>query len=49
MLSVNNSAPNGKLTLDIVTNRPHNEKSRRKSVETVSSESDVLVLEKQER
>ena len=35
---VNNSAPNMKLTL--------NEESRRKSVKTIPSESDALVLEK---
>ena len=48
VLSVNNLAPNEKLTLDIVTDRLCNEESRRKSVETVPSESDTLVLQKQE-
>ena len=49
MVSVNNSEPNGKLTLDMVTNRLRNEQSRRKSVEVVPSESNAIVSEKQER
>ena len=49
MVSVNNSASNGKLTLDMVINRLRNEESIRKSVEAVPSKSDELVSEKQER
>ena len=45
MVSVNNSTPNEKLTLEIVTDRLRNEESRRKSVEAVFSESDALVSE----
>ena len=37
MVSVNNSASNEKLTLDIVTNRIRNEESRRQSIEAVPS------------
>ena len=48
-MSVNNSVPNRKLTLDMVTDRPRNEESRRKSVETVPSESNALVSEKYKR
>ena len=48
-MSVNNSVPNKKLTLDIVTDRPRHEESRRKSVETILSESYALVSEKYER
>ena len=47
-MSVNNSALNEKLTLDMVTYRLQNEESRRKSVEAVPSESDALVSENQE-
>ena len=46
---VNNSAPNEKLTLDMVTDRLQNEESKRKNVEAVSSELDAFVSEKQER
>ena len=49
MVSVNNSEPNGKLTLDIITDRLQTEESRRKNVEAIPSESDALVSEKQER
>ena len=49
VVSVNNSAPNEKLTLDIVIDRLQNEESMRNSVETVPSESDALVSEKQKR
>ena len=49
MVLVNNSAPNGKLTLDMITDRQRNEEFRRKSVEAFPSESDALVLEKQKR
>ena len=38
VMSVSNSAPNGKLTLDMVTNRLRNKESRRKKVEVVPSE-----------
>ena len=49
MVSINNSALNEKLTLDMVTYRLRNEKFRRKSVEAVPSESDALVSEKHKR
>ena len=49
MVLVNNSAPNGKLTLNMVTDRLRNKEFKRKSVEVVLSESDALVSEKQER
>ena len=48
VVSVNNLAPNKKLTLDMVTNRLQNEESRRKNVEIVPSKLDALVSEKQE-
>ena len=48
MVSVNNSTPNGKLTLDMVTVRLRNEESKSKGVEAVPFESDALVSEKQE-
>ena len=48
MVSVNNLTPNGKLTLDIITDRLQNEESRRKNVEAIPSESDALISEKQE-
>ena len=49
VVSANNSAPNGKLTLDMVTSRLQNEESRRNRVEVVPSESAALVSEHQER
>ena len=49
MVSVNNSAPNGKLTLDMVTDRLRNKESRRKNAKVVPSESATLVSENQER
>ena len=49
MVLVNNSAPNGKLTLDMITDRQRNEEFRRKSVEAFPYESDALVSEKQKR
>ena len=49
VVSVNNSAPNGKLTLNMVTDRLQNEESRRKSVEAIPSKLDALISEKQER
>ena len=49
MVSVNNSAPNGKLTLDMVTDKLQNKESRRKNAEVVPFESAVLVSENQER
>lgn len=38
LVSMNNSLPNRKLTLDIVTNKLWNEESRRKSIEVVPFE-----------
>ncbi|KAH9784249.1 retrovirus-related pol polyprotein from transposon RE1 [Citrus sinensis] len=49
VVSVNNSVSNGKLTLNMVTDRLQNEESRRKSVEAVPSKSDALISEKKER
>ena len=49
VVSVNNSALNSKLTLDMVTDRLRNEESRRKNAEVVPSESTALVSENQER
>ena len=46
---VNNSASNGKLTLDMVTDRLRNEESKSKGVEAVPFELDALVSEKQEK
>ena len=49
MVLLNNSALIMKLTLDMVKDKLWNEESRRKNVETVPSESDAPVLEKQKR
>lgn len=49
VMSMNNSVSNEKLTLDMVTNRLKNRKSRKKIVEVVLFESDPLVSKKQER
>ena len=46
-MSMNNSAPNKKLTLDIVTDRLQNEEYRLKNVKAVLFESNALVSEKQ--
>ena len=43
---MNNSTPNGKLTLDIVIDRLCNEEFKRKSVEAIPFESNALVSEK---
>ena len=49
VVSDNNSEPNGKLTLDMATDKLRNEESRRKNAEIVPSESAALVSENQER
>lgn len=48
VVSLNNSVPNEKLTLDMVTDGLHNEESRRNGVEIVSSKSNALISKKQE-
>ena len=49
VVSVNNSAPNGKLNLDMVTDRLRNKESQRKNTEVVPSKSAALVSKNQER
>ena len=49
VVSLNNSVPNEKLTLDMVTDGLHNEEFRRNGVEIVSSKSNALISKKQER
>ena len=46
---VNNSAANGKSTLDMIIDRLRNKEYRRMGIEIVLSESNALVLEKQEK
>ena len=48
VVSVNNSAPNMKLTLDMVTDMLQNEESKRKSIGAVFLKSIALVSEKKE-
>ena len=49
VVSVNNSAPNGKLTVEMVKDRMQNEEARRKNAGMSSSETETLVTEKHER
>ena len=49
MVSVNNSGPYQKLTLDMVTNRAWNEEFRRKCVEAIPFKLGELISEKQKR